>query len=121
MLKLLGKELLPALKGLPVSDKKPILHQAVLALQHGVNKGKLTLNKLLSMGFEVNALDGDGDSALHHFFRASKRVGDAGQIFQEFYSTQAYDVDSLMEHLGKHFSLFDRKGYGPCLLLQLAK
>ena len=81
MLKLLGKELLPGLKGLPVSDKKPILHQAVLALQHGVNKGTLSLNKLLSMGFDVNALDGNGESALNHFFRATKRVGDVGQIF----------------------------------------
>ena len=100
-----------------MSEKKPIIHQAVFALQHGVNKGKLSLNKLLSMGFEVNVLDGNGESALHHFFRASKSVRCVRQIFEEFYSTQAYDVDPLMEHLGRNFSLFDRKGYGPCLLL----
>ena len=73
------------------------------------------------MGFEVNALDANGESALHQIFRASKSVGCVQQIFEEFASTQAYDVDSLMEYLGRHFSLFDRKGYGPCLLLQLAK
>ena len=81
MLKLLGKEILPGLKGLPVSDKKPILHQAVLALENGVNNGTLSLNKLLSMGFDVNVLDGDGESALHHLFRATERVDDVGQIF----------------------------------------
>ena len=26
-----------------------------------------------------------------------------------------------MKHLGKQFSLYGRKGYGPCLLLQLTK
>ena len=119
-IKLLGKELLPGLEDIPNSDKKPILHQAVLALLNGVNRGNLSLNKLLSMGFEVNVTDENGDGALHHIFRASKPVECVRQIFEEFHSTQAYDVDSLMQYLGKHFSFFDLKGYGPRLLLLLA-
>ena len=68
------------------------------------------------MHFDVNALDNNGESALHQLFKASKRTHCERSLYLAFRS-EGYDTDSLMEYLGKHFSLFGRKGYGPCLLL----
>ena len=58
------------LEGLGMSRNMPIIHQAVLAEQHGL-KGNLSLYKVLGMGFDVNVLDQNGEGALHQMFRAS--------------------------------------------------
>ena len=97
-----------------------ILHQAVLA-EGKRYCGNLHLYKLLSLGFPVNQVDENGDGALHQLFRASEPVECAIQIFIYFASIKSFDIDSLMRHLGKEFTIFGRKGYGVCMLLQLSK
>ena len=65
----LGKVQLPGLEHLPMSNNKPILHQAVLVTLLGtVKKGVLTLSTLFSLGFDVNALDEYGETALSPIF-----------------------------------------------------
>ena len=91
---------------------------------HFLPLGNLSLRKLVyEMNFDVNALDKNGESALHHLFRASdhkERTNLEHNLFMWF-TNAGYDLDPLMEYLGKHLTLFGRKGYGPCLLLELAK
>ena len=56
----LGKVQLPGLEHLPMSNNKPILHQAVLVELLGpkfIRKGVLTLSELIGLGFDVNVLD----------------------------------------------------------------
>ena len=80
----LGKVHLAGLEGLPESENKPILHQAVLLMQTSMSKGILTLAKLIYMGFDVNVLDENGETAISHFFKTSlksKFIGATVDLF----------------------------------------
>ena len=72
----LSKVPLAGLEGLPASENKPILHQAVQLKQTSITKGNLTLTKLVYMGFDVNVLDENGETAISHFFKTSLRFID---------------------------------------------
>ena len=106
-----------------MSNNKPILHQAVLARLHELPVGVLTLSKLISMGFDVNALDANGESALSQIFFTTKRSIYSEDIIEKFQHPDAwaFNVDNLMEHLGNRFSLYGIAGLSPVLLLQLTK
>ena len=119
----LGKVHLAGLEGLPTSENKPILHQAVLLKQTSIPKGNLTLTKLIYMGFDVNVLDENGETAISHFFKTSLQSRWLAETVDLFLNpgSQTFNVDLLMKDLGKHFSLYGRKGFGPCFLLQIVK
>ena len=119
----LSKVPLAGLEGLPASENKPILHQAVQLKQTSITKGNLTLTKLVYMGFDVNVLDENGETAITHFFKTSQQSKWLGETFDLFLNPgyQTFNVDVLMKDLSKHFSLYGHKGFGPCFLLQLVK
>ena len=119
----LGKVNLPGLKDLPMSENKPILHQAVQLKQTEIPKGNLTLSKLLYMGFDVNALDDNSETAISYFFKTSLQSRGLLETYDLFLNpgSQKFDVDLLMKDLCKNFSLFGKKGFGPCFLLKIVK
>ena len=75
------------------------------------------------MGFDVNVLDENGETALNQIFRTSNQSLFVQAIFDNFFQPgrQTFNVDPLMEYLGKHFSLCGYVGFGPCVLLQLGR
>ena len=123
LMKQLDMERLAGFENLEISNDKPILHQAVLAKLHGLPKESLTLSKLLRIGFDVNALDDNGQSALLQVFLTTERKAPVAEIIDSFVQpgAQTFDVDPLMENLGKHLTVFGQLDLGPLILLQLAK
>ena len=75
------------------------------------------------MGFDVNALDENGGTAISQFFRNSiqARFEETVDLFLNHPGSPAFNVDLLMEDLGKHFTFYGQKGLGPCVLLQIVK
>ena len=115
----LSKVHLAGLEGLPESENKPILHQAVLLMQTSMPKGVLTLAKLIYMGFDVNALDENDETAISPIFKTSLKSKFIGATVDLFLNrgSPSFNVDLLMKDLSKNFSLFGYKGFSPCFLL----
>ena len=92
-------------------------------MQTSMSKGILTLAKLIYMGFDVNVIDENGETAISHFFKTSLQSRWLAETVDLFLNlgSQTFNVDLLMKDLGKHFSLYGRKGFGPCFLLQIVK
>ena len=67
-----------------MSNNKPILHQAVLAKLHEQKPGILTFPTLIDLGFDVNALDENGESALSQIFFTAKRSIYVEYIIEQF-------------------------------------
>ena len=104
----LSKVHLAGLEGLPESENKPILHQAVLLKQTSIPKGNLTLTKLIYMGFDVNVLDENGETAISQLFKTSIQTKQLGETVDLFLNrgSPSFNVDLLMKDLSKNFSLF---------------
>ena len=119
----LGKVHLAGLEGLPTSENKPILHQAVQLKQTSMPKGNVTLIKLIYMGFDVNVLDENGETAISHLFKTSIQTKQLGETFDLFLNSgfQTFNVDLLMKDLSQNLSLYGHVGYGPCFLLQIVR
>ena len=75
------------------------------------------------MGFDVNALDENGETAISHFFKNSIQSRWFEEIIDLFLNPgfQTFNVDLLMKELGKYFSFYGQKGFGPCCLLKIVK
>ena len=67
-----------------MSNNKPILHQAVLVKKNGLPEGLLSIPKLFDLGFDVNAVDECGRTALSQIFFTQKQSEFVKEIINYF-------------------------------------
>ena len=105
-----------------MSKNKPIIHQAVLVHLIGpkfIRKGILSLYNLVEMGFDVTALDKNGEIALSPIFGGEAphdQSGDRHSLVSMFAQSEAF-VDMLIKDKSKNMSLFGHRNLGQYFLL----
>ena len=107
------------------ADSNPgelLLHQAVhVELEKANPRGLITLDKLIEMGFDVNVLDSNGETAINQLFKIKKSCHPTRPTaiisrFLRLEGSQSFNVSQLLEHLGSKFSMSNHVGFGTCVL-----
>ena len=74
------------------------------------------------MGFDINAVNGDGEMALHRMFKCTSLTAPKVQyIIDKFLKckNQQFDTEYFMEYLAKYGTICGQTALGTCVLRHL--
>ena len=106
----------------------PILHYAIsLEMQYENPGGLLNWQKLVNMGFSLNVVDGNGETAVSQLFKPSQHYHKAHDIivwccrndYNRVHAKDNFRV-KLFESLGKSLTLSGMTGFDTCFVIRLA-